>query len=99
MSYIIPIGLNIEAWNEWCEFRRIEKKNPVGPLGAKKQHKMLVKYPYEVQQQIIDTSITGGWTGLFAPKTPIKAANTMDLLLDREWAKDLIATDESKLLN
>ncbi len=96
MSYTIPIDLNLEAWEEWCEYRRVEKKNKVGPLGAKKQHKMLIEYTYEQQQQIIDTSMASGWTGLFEPKTPIKPANTMNLLTDRSWADHLT---EDNLLN
>lgn len=100
MSYTIPINLNLEAWEEWCEYRRVEKKNKVGPLGAKKQHKMLVEYTYEQQQQIIDTAMVGGWTGLFPLKASDKPADTIDLLMDREWAKDLIAnTDDKNLLN
>ena len=96
MSYTIPIDLNLEAWEEWCEYRRVEKKNKVGPLGAKKQHKMLVEYTYEQQQQIIDTSMASGWTGLFEPKTTIKPADTMNILTDRSWATHLT---EDNLLN
>ena len=100
MSYTIPIGLNVEAWNEWCEYRRIEKKNKVGPLGAKKQHELLVEYTYEQQQLIINTSMNGGWTGLFPLKVTAKPADTVNLLLDRDWAKDLVISDEDKnLLN
>ena len=97
MSYTIPIDLNLEAWEEWCEYRRVEKKNKVGPLGAKKQHKMLVEYTYEQQQQIIDTAMVGGWTGLFPLKISDKQpADTMNLLTDRKWADHLT---EDNLLN
>lgn len=61
----IPIGINTEAWDEWCEFRRIEKKKKVGPIAAKKQFKMLLKYTEEEQQVIIDNSISNGYQGLF----------------------------------
>ena len=61
----LPIGINTEAWDEWCEFRRIEKKKKVGPIAAKKQFKMLLKYSEEDQQVIIDNSISNGYQGLF----------------------------------
>ena len=93
MSYTLPIGLNISAWEEWCEYRRIEKRNKVGPIGAKKQFAILLKYTIDEQQEIIDTSIAGGWTGLFDLKTankPPAQADTFDLLTDRSWAQDLV---------
>jgi len=98
MSYTIPMFINVEAWEEWCEYRRVEKKNKVGPMGAKKQHDMLREYTHEEQQEIIDTSIAAGWTGLFPLKAkPKQPANTMDLLQDRDWAKHLV--EDKNLLN
>jgi hypothetical protein len=88
--------INQEAWEEWIEFRRVEKKKKVGPIAEKKQHKMLSQYPPEIQQEIIDSSIMNSYQGLFPPKgaitQPQKAGSTRDRSLtedlnDRSWAK------------
>ncbi len=71
----IPTGINTEAWKEWVEFRRKEKGNPVTKSGATKQFKLLLTYTEESQQEIIDTSINGGWTGLFPLKGGSNAAH------------------------
>jgi hypothetical protein len=39
------------------------------PVTLAKQIKALLPYPPEVQREMIDTSINGGWQGLFPPKT------------------------------
>ena len=64
---IIPIGININAWNEWVDFRK-SKKKPISKKAADKQFKLLANYPAHIQQSIIDNSITNDYQGLFEPK-------------------------------
>ena len=92
MSYTLPIGLNISAWEEWCEYRKATRK-AVSSFAAKKQFKLLLRYSEEDQQAIIDHSIANDYQGLFELKLSNKApkqADTFDLLTDRDWAKDLV---------
>jgi len=71
---IVPPGINESAWSEWAFFRA-HKKKPLSHLSAKKQFTLLLNYSIEVQQNIIDSSINGGWTGLFEPKGNNNAEN------------------------
>lgn len=64
---VIPDGINSDSFNEWLEFRK-EKKKPVSLIAANKQFTLLAKYNKEIQKQIIDSSITNDWQGLFEPK-------------------------------
>ena len=97
MSYTIPIGINIEAWDEWCEYRKATRK-AVSSFAAKKQFKLLTRYTEEDQQAIIDHSIANDYQGLFELKiNKPTQANTMDLLIDRSWADHF--TDDKNLLN
>ncbi len=57
-----------EAWEEWIEYRKTERKKPVGPIAAKKQLKILGSCSEEVAISIIDKAINHGWQGLWAPK-------------------------------
>jgi len=68
MTYTIPMGLNIDAWDEWCEYRLKARKKKVSEFAAKKQFKTLLKYSEDIQQQIIDNSISNDYQGLFEPK-------------------------------
>ena len=52
----------IEAWNEWCDFRR-EIKKKLTKLSAKKQISFLLNQPDPIKP--INQSIQNGWTGLF----------------------------------
>jgi len=98
MTYTIPMFINIEAWNEWCEYRKIARKKPVSSFAAKKQFDFLQNYSEFEQQDIIDRSIANDWTGLFELEAkPKQAADTMDLLQDRSWAEHL--TEDKNLLN
>jgi hypothetical protein len=65
-------GNNIPAplraiWKEW-EQHRAEKKKPLTPLSIKKQLKLLAQYDTPTAIEIINTSIRGGYQGLFPPK-------------------------------
>lgn len=54
----------VETWVEWTTDRRARKK-PVTPLAARKQIKLLGKFPVEVAIAMINQSILSGWTGIF----------------------------------
>ena len=90
MNYTLPIGLNIAAWDEWCEYRKVARRKPVSSFAASKQFKMLLRYPEDQQQQIIDISISNDYTGLFDLKVTPRQSDTMELLTDRSWAEHLI---------
>jgi DNA-binding Lrp family transcriptional regulator len=60
----IPDFINKESWKDWVEYRK-EIKKRMTPLTAKKQWSLLSRYSPEEQKQIIDKSITNGWTGIF----------------------------------
>lgn len=64
---VIPNGINLNAWNEWIDFRKAKKK-PVSQLAATKQFELLLKYNEQEQQAIINNSITNDYQGLFEPK-------------------------------
>jgi len=64
---VVPEAINVKAWREWAEFRK-EKRKPISKAAAPKQLKLLAKYPYEVQQDIVNSSIQNDYQGLFEPK-------------------------------
>lgn len=64
---VIPIGINIDSWNEWFNYRKAKKKT-ISEAAAKKQFKLLLEHTREEQQAIIDKSISNDYQGLFKPK-------------------------------
>ena len=58
---------NITAWTEWIDYRESKGKK-ISEAAAKKQVKFLANYPANVQQQIVDKSITNDYQGLFEPQ-------------------------------
>ena len=64
---VVPEAINVDAWREWAEFRK-EKRKPISKAAAPKQLKLLAKYPYDVQQDIVNSSIQNDYQGLFEPK-------------------------------
>lgn len=98
MTHTTPIGINIEAWDEWCEYRKATRK-AVSSFAAKKQFKLLLRYTEEDQQAIIDHSIANDYQGLFELKISNNKpaqTNTMDLLMDRSWA-DHFTEDNNRI--
>ncbi len=76
----IPEGVSKESWNEFEEHRK-QLRKPLTDLARKKLWKILLEHPTD-QVEIIDTSIAGGWTGLFplnkfAPKQQDSAEEIM----------------------
>lgn len=64
---IIDDSINFAAWSEWVIFRK-EKRKPISKAAAPKQLKLLAKYPYDIQQDIVNSSIQNDYQGLFEPK-------------------------------
>jgi hypothetical protein len=61
---VLETWLNEEAWKSWTLYRKeIRKKMTVRTVEL--QWKLLRKYSKEDQEEIINTSIRNGWTGLF----------------------------------
>ena len=56
--------LNLKSLSEWFEFKKYNYKK----VGVTKLVNMLSKYSFEIQREIIDTSIMNGYQGLFEPK-------------------------------
>jgi hypothetical protein len=63
----LPPEVDPATWQEWCEFRSAKRK-PVSETAARKQLKMLCRYPMPVQRQIVEHSIANDYQGLFEPK-------------------------------
>lgn len=65
---LIPAALDtpefLAAWSNWKTYRRNLK-----PQTRELQLKKLSMHPVEVAIQMIETSISNGWLGLFPPKT------------------------------
>lgn len=63
-----------DAWEEWVEYRRVERKKPLGPFSIKRQLKILTEISEENAIATIDKAINSGWQGLFPDKnlTPPK---------------------------
>ena len=71
----IPNNINKDAWSEWVAYRK-EIRKKMTDRTCKMQWRLLGKYDFATQKQIIEKSITNGWTGLFEPKgQPAKIDN------------------------
>jgi len=62
--------LNSEAWEEWKDYQRRERKKPIkaGGRREKAQLELLLQYDIDTQGVIIKRSLDKEWAGLF----PIK---------------------------
>ena len=69
-------NINIEAFNEWMEYKNHSYKT-IAPIT--KIINFLVKYPFEIQQEIINTSIMNEYQGLFPPRQKAHSNNTLHL--------------------
>ena len=88
--------LNQEAIEDWIAYRK-EIKKPLKPMSIKGVTKKLLKHPYEVQEAMVEQSITNGWQGLFevknATQKPVekctRTADFIDMQFNSDWASDL----------
>jgi hypothetical protein len=81
-------AINMEAWQEWCEYRKAKKK-PVSEFAQVKQWKVLALYNHTTQQAIIDQSIMNDWQGLFPPKFKHQQEATPGSTRERTLEQDL----------
>lgn len=66
---ILPNWLPSEAWTEWLQYKK-ERRKPMTPMTQKKQWRELERYMADghLPADVINQSITQGWTGLFPLK-------------------------------
>ncbi len=67
-----PFELNLDAWNLWKEFRKVQFRTTYKQLGEAAAISKLLRISNnnkEHQAQIIQQSIENGWKGLFELKT------------------------------
>ena len=68
---VFPENLDVrdfrEAWRQW-EKHRSEIRKPLKPTTTQRQLTKLSKAGADVAIQMIDESISNGWTGLFEPE-------------------------------
>ncbi len=55
--------INQQSLNEWLDYKKYKSQSAITKTGN-----FLSKYSFEVQQQIVDTSIMNNYKGLFEPK-------------------------------
>ena len=87
-------SINQEAWGEWVDWRRKEKKRPITPTSERLQHRLLAGYTHEQQRLILEHSMRQGYQGLFPDdvvrqqpaKTSTRANSLEHDLNDRSWA-------------
>jgi len=74
--------LNQIALDEFIENRR-ELKYPMTALAIKKATNILIKYPFDQQQRMVDSSILAGYRGIF-PVEPEKTMTTRKTTLEQD---------------
>jgi len=83
------IDINQTALDEFIEHRK-ELKKPMTPLAIKKAANILIKFPPDHQQYMVDTAIISGWRGLFPVDPPrqmsTKQTTLQQDLTDTSWA-------------
>jgi uncharacterized protein YdaU (DUF1376 family) len=83
----LPASLNTQAfkgkWQEWLDYRRTTRRNPVSPEAAKRQFNALGKVGADLAIATIEQSIANDWTGLFpeklGPKGIVNSAETFGM--------------------
>ena len=85
----VSIGLNLEAIQEWIEYREFKKK-PLSQFALNKSEKFLLKYGELEQQHIVDQCIMNDWQGLHHVDPPkqisTKQTTLTQDLTDTSWA-------------
>ena len=84
-EWVIPEGLNINAWNEFDQHRKTHKTK-WSDLAKTKSANILLKLSHEDQQATIDKSIQSGWPGLY-PEKRVMTSNKREQEAD-DWAND-----------
>lgn len=86
----VPSMLNMEAFDEWVEYRELIKK-PLSELARTKVINRLIKHDQEYQQLMVDAAIENDWLGLHEVKRQVKSTSTRhqtieQMLNDTSWA-------------
>jgi hypothetical protein len=106
MSYTLPIGLNLESWEEWVSYRKAMRK-PLSDHAIKRWTKKFSLMPMDTQRAIIEHSMDNDYQGLFPDKfagklvvreSPVsghrsghsKDGSLINRLTDRSWAKGIV---------
>ena len=84
-TYIIPNGINIKAFNEWCT----HKGSKYSKQGKTLSCNLLAKYDEATQQEMVDNSIMNNYKGLFEPKQQkaFKSTNQTSDTIERYFAQ------------
>jgi hypothetical protein len=69
--------VNPKAFNEWMAYKKYKNKGAIT-----KTLKMLNKYDYQTQQEMVDKSIMNEYKGLFEPKGLQKSNVNIDMALE-----------------
>lgn len=84
-EWVIPEGLNINAWNEFDQHRKAHKSK-WSDLAKTKSANILLNLSHEEQQETIDKSIQSGWPGLY-PEKKVLTSNKREKEAN-DWAND-----------
>ena len=74
-----PLPVPEELWNDWLKHRK-EIGKPLKGTAMKSHIKLLNEYPNQAQE-IIRTSINGGWQGLFPPKGAVAVSKRKEVTI------------------
>lgn len=88
-------NINQEAFNEWIAYKKYKNKGAIT-----KTLKMMNKYDYQTQQEMVDKSIMNEYKGLFEPKQ--KRSNTdNNVNAAMSWAEknETLHVDNIKVIN
>jgi len=80
--------LNVDAFNEFVEYRKASRHPNVSAHAAKRIILLLCKYPSDVQAEIVEKSIRNDYRGLFEPKAG--GQDPMDALRPPKPFKDAV---------
>ena len=70
----LPDSLNMNAWDEFV-LHRTQINKPMKALAKTKAVNILKDLPHDQQQNVVDYSIAGGYTGLFANQSQNNRGN------------------------
>ena len=70
----LPLSLNMNAWDEFV-LHRTQINKPMKALAKTKAVNILKDLPHDQQQNVVDYSIAGGYTGLFANQSQNNRGN------------------------
>lgn len=92
-AFVLPIGVNQEAWAEFEEHRRTIKKS-LTDLARTKASNILLKLSLEDQQACVDKSIQSRWPGLYPEKSvKVNGHKPGDATREQELAAWMGGTD------